>query len=456
MNGALSQQQTGNRSAAALADGILAVLDVGSTKVSCLLADMDGQGGFRILGTGTAQNLGMQGDQPGDMDQVEAAIRSAVDQAERSAGVTATGALLAVSGAQMATTAHEPTLALDGVAVTATHLAALADQLPPARSDRLVMTRHAVAFDLDGQEHVAPPFGVCGDRLTGFYVSVEADRDVVRALEESVARAHLRLLGTVSAAHVGAAAALTGEEREDGAAFVDVGHASIQMAVLAGNELVHGSSLPFGDGDVLADIAARFHLSDDQAEAIKNRYGAAMVASSDARHSLTVPDDGAGARSIGQAALNGVIEAQMTVMLEAVREELDALHFEGTVVLAGSAARLSQMDSLAEQVLGHPVRLAEPPRLKHLPASWRDPGHAVPVGLMMYAAAHPLTGPLAFDPAPGRGWRPGALRDAFRDLWPPAAPYAAPDASAGARAASETAPALGPWPRLWHWMRESF
>ena len=379
---------------------MIAALDVGSSKVACLIAQAGSSGQYLVKGVGNrTTNGGVSGGAVVDMDLTEQAIRASVDQAEKMAGTTISDVILSFSGGEPKSTVIEVEVPIDGHAVTQTELDEAMRQAKAqidADEDGLLHIFPA-AYAVDGNFGTKAPVGMYGKLLTVAVLVVTVSAGPLRNLEACVRRAHLNVGSVVLAPYASGLACLVDDEAKMGAACIDLGGGTTGISVFAQGALVHSEVLPFGGAQVTEEVARELLTPFEQAERLKTFNGAAVVDPADVRLEIEVPQVGESGSDrmvrMPRSLLTGVMQREMELLFTTIGERLDASGFSGVagkrVVLTGGVAQCEAVRDLASKILGRQVRIGRPKALGGLPAAAQVPNFAGAVGLLAFAAKEP-------------------------------------------------------------------
>jgi cell division protein FtsA len=375
----------------------IAVLDVGTSKVAALIAMIGSEGNEpRVIGTGQRACQGVRRGLVADMEKTESAIRAAMDQAERSAGVTADAVYVNISAGGLDSEVVTVEIDIAGHAITKididTLLAAGRARIEPGT--RAVLHAQPALYTIDGLTGVANPFGFHADRLGVDIHVVTAETPPIRNLDLVVRTAHLGVHTIVAAPVASSLACLAREERELGVALVEIGAGVTNVAVHAGGQLVGLASIAMGAGDITNDIASAFATKRSHAERLKTLHGAAITVQKDNHEVIEIPpvsdDDGAEGQRVPKAQIVGVIRHRLDMLFGEVAKSLIAMGFTGPqarqVVLTGGGAELKAIADFAQGVLGRNVRIARPRGLTGLPDAQSSCAFATLAGLALFAA----------------------------------------------------------------------
>ena len=383
---------------------IISVLDVGTSKIACLIARLDpldaGDGartrggyGCRILGIGHQRARGMKAGQVVDMEEAEAAIRLAVDAAERMAGLQVERVVVTASGGRLASQLVAAQVAVGGRAVTEgdVHRVLEASCARTAGPSRAVLHSLPLAFSLDEARGIRDPKGMIGERLAADLHVVSCEAAAARNLLLAVERCHLGIETYVAAPYAASLAALADDEGEMGVTVLDFGAGSTGMAVVAGGALTHVDAVAVGGNHITMDVARGLNIRLTSAERLKVLYGGVLSSASDERETISVEsvgDDDERATHLPRSHLVRIIRPRVEEILELVRDRLKAkghpTHAGSRLVLTGGASQLTGLPEAARRVLGGQVRLGRPGALQGLPESGRSPAFAAAIGLLIY------------------------------------------------------------------------
>ncbi|MBD8546247.1 cell division protein FtsA [Sphingomonas sp. CFBP 8760] len=382
-------------------DGLITALDIGSSKVSAMIAKKGDGGELIVLGTGQRESRGVKRGYIADMAATEAAVREAVEQAERIAGLNIEDVWVGFSAGGLVSDVAEVEFELGGHRVEQGDIDALltAGRQSIDPQGRMVLHAQPALYTLDGLTGVKKPLGLHADRLGVHIHVVAADGSPVRNLDLCVRSAHLEVRSIIAAPVATGLACLSEEERELGVALVEMGAGITNVSLFAGGMLVGLHSLPMGANDITDDIASAFGTRRQQAERMKCFHGSANASPRDNHDMIPVmpiaaEDDEHAGVQITKAQLIGVIRQRLDYQMGEVRKALTQLKFEGPVgrqvVLTGGGAELKGIADYAQQALGRSVRLGRPRGLTGLPEAHGGPAFATLAGLAFYAAADPV------------------------------------------------------------------
>jgi cell division protein FtsA len=380
---------------------LITALDVGSWKVSALIAERIPGGDIQVLGTGQRESKGVKRGYVADVGLTEQAVREAVEQAERIAGINIEDVWVSFSAGGLASDIASVEVELGGHRIEQEDidelLAAGRNSLDP--DGRMILHAQPTLYTLDGLNGVKQPLGLHADTLGVDIHVVLADGSPVRNLDLSVRSAHLEVKSIIASPVATGLSCLSEEERELGVALVEIGAGVTNISLFVGGMLVGLNSIPFGAADITDDIASAFGTRREQAERMKCFYGSATASPRDNHDMIEVApmsvdgEAGEGHR-ITRAQLIAVIRQRLEHLMGEVSKALKDLGFTGPVgrqvVLTGGGAELKGIADYAQSALGRTVRIGRPRGLIGLPDAHSGPGFATLAGLIHYAASDPV------------------------------------------------------------------
>jgi len=370
-------------------------LDIGTTKISCIVADMNGSGELRIVGVGNAPSEGLRRGDVVDLEKTASSIARAAEEAERMAAVPVKGVVAGIAGDHIRSINSRGVIAVSRKD----------NEIGPADVSRVVQAAQAVAipvdreiihvipqeFIVDDQDGIKDPVGMSGVRLeaevhiiTG---AVTSAQNICRAIQRAGLKVHDLVLEPLASSH----AVLGRDECDLGVALLDIGGGTTDVAVFFEGSIRHTAIIPFGGSNVTNDIAIGLRTPIDKAEAIKIQHGCALAALVDAEDTITVSGVGGRAdREISRHVLASMIEPRMEEIFALANREVKKNHFAellgGGVVLTGGTSLMPGIVELAEQVFEMPVRLGVPQGVGGLSANVADPRFSTGVGLVIHGA----------------------------------------------------------------------
>ena len=383
-------------------NGIVAALDIGSSKICCLIARIEpvkkhrgGGQNARVLGVGHHASQGIRAGAVVDIDAAERAVRLAVDAAERMAQVSISQVFVNISGGRPVSLSYSASCEVRGEMVEQHDVAgAVASAVRNVDAGgRVLLHASPVQYHLDDARGIFDPRGMYGKQLSVDLNAVLVEPGAMRNLALVIERCHLGVAGFVLAPYAAGRAVLSEDERQLGVTLVEMGGATTSIAVFHEGKLVHGEVLAVGGDHITRDLGRGLTTTIAHAERIKTLYGSALPSLYDDREYISVPLLGERGvdkiNKVPRSMLTGIIHPRIEETLEMVNARLKAspvaARLSRNVVLSGGASQLGGLREVAEATLGRTIRIAKPVVAPGLPESARSPAFAVASGLIAYA-----------------------------------------------------------------------
>jgi cell division protein FtsA len=394
----------GKGDAAARRSGTVTVLDVGSSKVCCIVARLKPREGSQLLrgrthqvqviGIGHQKSLGVKSGVVIELDRAEQAIRLAVDAAERMAGLTVDSLIVNVSAGRLKSQIFSATINLGGHEADEADIKRVlgAGAKQALKAEREVVHSLPVGYSLDAERGVRDPRGMVGDTLGVDMHVLTGDAAPLRNLELCINRAHLSVEHVVATPYASGLATLVDDEIEMGAACIDMGGGTTTISIFSEGKFVHADAIPIGGSHVTMDLARGLSTRLEDAERLKVMHGSALPGSADDRDVVTIQpigdDDGEVPVQVPRSVMTRIIRARIEETLEMLRDRLSQSGYGNAVgkrvVLTGGASQLAGLPEAARRILGRNVRIGRPLGVAGLPEAAKGPAFATPVGLLIY------------------------------------------------------------------------
>lgn len=412
---------------------LVAALDVGVSKTVCLAArrdpvlDMHPDRPLRVLGVGHQTAPAIASGKPADFDACARAIEVALAEAAAMAGASISRVVASYAGPGISSQIVRGAVRVKGQVVTGRDVdnalnAAIQAAPTPQRA---VLHVEPLAYSIDDGENIADPHGHAGRMLAVEACVVTAPLEAVNALKSCVRAAGADVEEIIAAPKAAALAALTAEERQEGAVLIDLGAGTTGIAAFLDDTLVHCETVAVGGVRLTRDLAAKLQTTFAAAERVKLHFGAVANAC-DPREAVAAPRLGADGRLEASTALRGAIADTMTPRLYEtllmVRDRLARAGFFGAdgpqrAVLVGGGAAIPGVRDLAIEALGMPVRLGRPFELCGFDHSDVGPAYATSAGLLRYRMDGPELEVVDEGFAPSLGQAAAMVKNAVHDMW---------------------------------------
>ncbi len=375
-------------------DNTLAAIDVGSSKVCTLVAEVTPEEDLRILGVGITPAQGVKKGMVDNIQEATAAIASSVERAERSSGSRIISAHVSIGGN------HATSVNNRGIATIPGKQRPITEEdidraMEGARALSLPTNRevlHTIArfFVVDGQEQVSDPVGMFGQRLDMDTHIVTGSVTAIQNLTQCVEGAGVQVEALVFAPLAAAEAVLEDEEKAQGVVLADIGGGTTDVAVFVEGSVFHTCILPVGGYHLTHDLVAGLRAPFSHVEELKIQYGSAMPSQVDAEEMVELEAfGGQRTKEVSRRRIAEILQARIEEILEMIYIDVKRAGFDDMIaaglVLSGGTADLHGIAELSELVLRMPVRVGIPRGIHGLADSLNSPTYATSVGLLRWA-----------------------------------------------------------------------
>ena len=427
----------------AMQRGVVAILDVGSSKIAALVLRFDGsarmeeegefgslagQSGFRVIGAATTRSRGVRFGEITAMGETERAIRTALQAAQKMAGIRVDHVIACFAGGDPRSYGLDAQLTLEDQVVSEDDVARVlsACDVPEYGEGREVLHAQPVNFALDHRSGLIDPRGQLGNELSVDMHMLTVDAAAIQHLAYCIKRCDLELAGIASSSYVSGIAALVEDEQELGSACIDLGGGATGVSIFMKKHMIYADSIRMGGDHITSDISLGLQVPMANAERIKTFYGGVHATGMDDREMIEIGGETGDyehdRRTASVSELIGIMRPRVEEILEEVRARLDAAGFNHLpsqqIVLTGGGSQIPGLDGLASKILGQQVRLGRPLRVHGLPQAATGPMFSSAVGLALFAA-HPQDEWWDFD-IPADRYPNRSLKRAvkwFKDNW---------------------------------------
>ncbi|WP_019996885.1 cell division protein FtsA [Aureimonas ureilytica] len=382
----------------------ISVLDIGSSKVTCLIAKLKPRPESEVLpgrthvveviGIGHQRSRGVKSGVVVDLEAAEKSIRYCVDAAERMAGLTIESLIVSVCAGRLKSLRGSARAQVEGTEVSDLDLKRVLNQAArtPLREGRVAL--HRVPFDLmlDNETGLENPVGMTGTELGAELHILSAEETPLRNLEAAINRAHLVVEAFVATPYASGLSTLVDDEAVMGSACIDMGAGSTTISIFQNGHFAYADAVALGGHHITMDLARGLSIRPEQAERLKVMHGNAlpsMMADGDTVSVEPLGDEGNEATiQVSRSLIARIIRPRVEETLELIRDRLHASnlgHVIGKrVVLTGGASQLAGLGDAARSILNRNVRLGRPVGVAGLAAANKSPAFATSVGLLIY------------------------------------------------------------------------
>ncbi len=374
-------------------DSMVVGLDIGTTKIACIIAEKGSNGDLKIVGVGVSPSEGLRKGVVVNIDKTVRSIQKAVEEAELMAGVDVDEVWVGIAGD------HIRAINSKGVVAVSRHDKEITEMdvmraVDAAKAVSISMDKEILhiipqEFIVDDQKGIKDPIGMCGVRLETQVHIITGAVTSAQNIYKSVENAGLKVIDMVLEPLASCYAVLEKDEKELGVALIDMGGGTTDIAIYFDESIRFTSVVALGGKNVTSDIAIGMRTPIERAEEIKRLYGCAFSPLVKGNEFISVPGvGGREQREVSRSVLASIIEPRIEEIFALVHREIKRSEFADVlgagVVLTGGGSMMEGIKELAEKVFEMPVKLGVPQHISGLTEAAKSPIHATGVGLCMY------------------------------------------------------------------------
>ncbi|EXJ12814.1 MULTISPECIES: cell division protein FtsA [Nitrincola] len=373
-------------------NNMIVALDIGTSKVVCLVGELRPDGTIETVGVGTHPSTGLKRGVVVNIESTVSAIQRAVEEAELMAGCKIHSVTAGIAGSHINSLNSHGIVAVRDREVTEQDLervidAARAVAIP---ADQKIIHILPQEYMIDNQEGIKEPLGMSGVRLEAKVHLVTGATNAIQNIEKCIRRCDLEVDAIVLQQLASGYSVLTEDEKDLGVCMVDIGAGTTDIAVFTAGAIRHTAVIPIAGDQVTNDIAMALRTPTQHAEKIKIKYACALSQLAQADETIQVPSVGdRPSRNLSRQSLAEVVEPRYEELFNLVLTELRRSGYEDMVaagiVLTGGTSRMEGAVELAEEIFHMPVRLAVPDGVRGMESLLHNPAYATSIGLLHYA-----------------------------------------------------------------------
>ena len=373
------------------ADNLIVALDVGTSKVIALIAQITADRELEVIGVGKSPCTGLKRGMVVDIDETTRAIQSAIKEAENMANCRVHSAFVGIAGNHINSRNLQGVVHIRHGEVSTADMESVLDNAKTGAvlPDQKVLHLIPQEFSVDGQYDIRNPMGMSGVRLEGHYHLVTCGLNALQNLEKCVQGCKIGIDDVVLEPFAAANAVLTDDEKTLGVCLIDIGAGTTDLAVYTHGALRYTEIVAVGGDHVTNDIAHVLRTPLLEAEQLKIKQACAQSISVKREEYINVPSTGDRAhRKLERHILASIVEARYVELFEYIRDQLQATglfdYLSAGIVLTGGGARIEGAAAVAESIFGIQVRVGVPNlRPEGNGQIVRNPIYATSVGLLM-------------------------------------------------------------------------
>ena len=369
---------------------VIVGLDIGTSKIVAIVAEMKAGGGFEIIGMGTHPSRGLKKGVVVNIETTVSAIQRALEEAELMADCKIREVLTGIAGSHVRSFNSQGMVAIKDKEVSQFDIdrvieTAKAVQIP---NDQQILHILNQEFIIDGQEDVREPLGMSGVRLEVKVHIVTGAVSAAQNIIKCVRRCGLEVSDLVLQPLASATAVVSDDEKDLGVCLIDIGGGTTDIAVFTHGAIRHTAVIPIAGDQITSDIAMALRTPTKDADDIKMKHGCALSQLADPQEMIEVPGVGdRGPKQLSRKTLAEVIEPRVEELYSLVQSELRRSGYEellsSGIVLTGGSSLMQGMVELGEEIFHMPVRVGQPSYHGGLAEVVRHPRYSTAMGLLM-------------------------------------------------------------------------
>ncbi len=380
-------------------DNLIVGLDIGTTKIACIMGEINDQGKIDVIGIGTHPSKGLRKGVVVNIESTVESIKNAVEEAELMAGSEIESVYVGIAGGHIKGFNSHGVIAVKSKEITQPDIDRVIDA---AKAVAIPMDREVIhvipqEYIVDDQDGIKTPLGMAGVRLEAKVHIVTGAVTSAQNIVRSVTRAGLRVNDIVLEQLASCKAVLTNDEKELGVAMIDIGGGTSDLAIFFQEAIKHTSVLAIGGNHLTNDIAIGLRTPTSEAEKIKKSYGCALTSLVKEGETIEVPSVGDREnRVLSRQILSEFIEPRVDELFTLIKNEINisghADLITSGIVLTGGSTIMEGMAEAAENIFELPVRKGTPKCIGGLVDVVNSPMFATSVGLLFFGMEQTLAG----------------------------------------------------------------
>lgn len=371
----------------------IAVLDIASRKVVCIIASINGDNIPKVVGFGHHISEGIKAGIIIDIKKAEKSILAALNAAEKMAGETIEEVYVNISGSSIKSQHINIESRISGHEVTSKDV----DQMISKGVDLFENTESEIieavplTYRIDDTDGIKDPIGMFGQVISTNLHVVSASSTSVRNLRNLLSKCHLSVKGFIVSSYASGLATLTQDEMDIGVTLLDIGAGNTSIAIMADGYPVYFDSVPVGGQHITRDIALGLSVGVPYAERLKVINGSCISTEADDMERIELSDEESGQeKTITKSELTSIIKPRVEEILELAKNNLEKsglYSISGNkVVITGGSSQIQGIKEIASFIFGKHSRIAKPLEIQGMPESAKGPAFATAIGMLLYAA----------------------------------------------------------------------
>ncbi|MFN7038023.1 MAG: cell division protein FtsA [Alphaproteobacteria bacterium] len=377
-------------------NNLITVIDIGTTKIICLIAVIDSTDNLKVIGQGHHYAQGFKGGSITDIRLAESSLLSAIEAAESIAGVNIEKAIININGNKTESIIIDSNIPVSGHPVTDNDLNKLIDHTFEQFDfeHQELVNYFPLEYSLDNEAGIKDPRLMFGDILSCKLHLITVASNVILNLANCLARCRVDIQDLVLSSYASSLSCLTKDEMELGATLIDIGGATTSIATFNGGNIIHSGIVMIGGNHITSDIAHGLSINTNDAERLKILHGNAINTSFNGYDMIEInsdPDEETDSEPnyIRNSELTDIIRPRVEEIFEFVKLHLQEAKVSKVltkkIILTGGVSQLAGIKELASHMLNSHVRIGIPKSINGLTDNCRTPIFSASIGMLLYA-----------------------------------------------------------------------
>ncbi len=372
---------------------IVACLDIGSSRLICLIAAIDDQK-IKILGYGNNESKGIISSAISDMNLAQKAITNVIAEAEKNAGFNIDQILVSISGGRIISGHKESAIRIASDMVKNSDIITLANKIRYEfkKNHQEIIHLIPMQYKIDDCLPVANPRYMSGKNLYAKFHVVSTSLTTVKNIENCLRKCQLSVNNYIAEPYASAIACLSENEMNLGTLLIDIGGSNTSFCLINEGKLIHVGNFGIGGIHITKDIAMILNIDFKSAEKIKNLNSSLIINPLEERELIKLrvvgPNDGPNMIRITKLELRDIIKSRIEEIIESVKNLVDKVNLPSfmlnNIVLTGGVGALVGIDKVAADIFAKNVRIGYPTKMQDLLPQLNDPSHTCAVGMLIF------------------------------------------------------------------------
>ncbi len=373
---------------------IVACLDMGTSKLVCLIAAIDNNDEIRIVGYGHKESKGITDSAISDMRLAQKAITNVISEAERMAGFNIDRVVVGISGSQVISSRKEVSVKIASDIVKASDINNLASKVRSEfkKNNREIIHLIPLQYRIDDSSFVSNPRYMSGEKLYAKFHIVSTSQTTIKNIENCLRRCQLSANNYVVEPYASMLSCLNDSENNLGTLLIDIGGSSTSFCITLDEKLSYVGNSQIGGMHVTKDIATILNIQFEVAEKIKTLNSSLLISPIEERELInlraSMSGDGPGMIRITRAEFRDIMKSRIEEIFESVKSTLEKdgvpLYLISNIVLTGGVTLTVGIDKLAAEIFGKAVRIGYPNKFDASASGLLNPGHSCSLGMLIF------------------------------------------------------------------------